>query len=75
MCQLAAKTSKWIDVDPWEAIQPDFVPTAKVLDHFDREINTVPLEIPEILGDLEAQSCTVSKHEIAPDAFWRYGLL
>ena len=26
-------------VDPWEAIQPDFTPTAQVLDHFEYEIN------------------------------------
>lgn len=41
MCQLAVQPSKWIAVDPWEAIQPEYVPTAKVLDHFDHEINTV----------------------------------
>jgi nicotinamide mononucleotide adenylyltransferase len=41
MCQLAVQTSKWITVDPWEAIQPDYMPTARVLDHFNHEINTV----------------------------------
>jgi hypothetical protein len=28
-------------VDPWEAIQPQYMPTAKVLDHFEHEINEV----------------------------------
>jgi nicotinamide mononucleotide adenylyltransferase len=28
-------------VDPWEAMQQEYMPTALVLDHFDREINTV----------------------------------
>lgn len=42
MCTLAAeKTSEWLTCDPWEAIQPDYVPTAQVLDHFDHEINQV----------------------------------
>lgn len=42
MCSFAASiTSDWLSCDPWEAIQPDYVPTAQVLDHFDHEINTV----------------------------------
>ncbi|EER23701.1 hypothetical protein D8B26_001833 [Coccidioides posadasii str. Silveira] len=42
MCQLAVdQTSNWLMVDPWEALQKDYSPTAKVLDHFDHEINTV----------------------------------
>jgi nicotinamide mononucleotide adenylyltransferase len=42
MCEIAAnETSIWLMVDPWEAIQKEYVPTAKVLDHFDYEINTV----------------------------------
>lgn len=42
MCSYAAsKTSDWLSCDPWEAIQPDYVPTAQVLDHFDHEINAV----------------------------------
>lgn len=40
MCELAAEeTSSWLMVDPWEAIQPNFTPTAQVLDHFEHEIN------------------------------------
>ncbi|KAI1436207.1 nicotinamide mononucleotide adenylyl transferase [Xylaria sp. CBS 124048] len=42
MCELAAEeTSDWLMVDPWEAIQPDYSPTAAVLDHFEHEINGV----------------------------------
>ncbi|KAI0602164.1 hypothetical protein F4775DRAFT_588986 [Biscogniauxia sp. FL1348] len=42
MCELAAEeTSRWLMVDSWEAIQPDYMPTAKVLDHFEHEINGV----------------------------------
>jgi nicotinamide mononucleotide adenylyltransferase len=42
MCELAVdETSKWLMVDPWEALQPEYMPTAKVLDHFQREINQV----------------------------------
>ncbi|KAI1979262.1 Nicotinamide/nicotinic acid mononucleotide adenylyltransferase 1 [Ophidiomyces ophidiicola] len=40
MCQLGVdKTSNWLMVDPWEALQKQYSPTAKVLDHFDYEIN------------------------------------
>jgi nicotinamide mononucleotide adenylyltransferase len=42
MCELAAdQTSNWLMVDPWEAIQPEYMPTALVLDHFEHEINDV----------------------------------
>ncbi|KAK7415797.1 Nicotinamide/nicotinic acid mononucleotide adenylyltransferase 1 [Neonectria magnoliae] len=42
MCKLAAEnTSKWWTVDPWEAGSPTYIPTARVLDHFDYEINDV----------------------------------
>jgi len=40
MCELAV-TETQIAVDPWEATQSDYVPTAKVLDHFDHELNSV----------------------------------
>jgi len=33
-------------VDPWEAIQTDYMPTALVLDHVEHEIN-------EVLGGVE----------------------
>lgn len=42
MCKLAVdQTSGWLMVDPWEAIQKEYQPTALVLDHIDHEINTV----------------------------------
>lgn len=42
MCEIAAEnTSKWLMVDPWEALNPTYIPTARVLDHFDYEINHV----------------------------------
>jgi len=41
MCELACdQTSDWLMIDPWEAIQPEYQPTALVLDHFSYEINT-----------------------------------
>ncbi|KAI1826709.1 nicotinamide mononucleotide adenylyl transferase [Xylaria intraflava] len=52
MCELAAEeTSDWLMVDPWEAIQPDYSPTAAVLDHFEHEINGV-------LGGISATDAT-----------------
>jgi nicotinamide mononucleotide adenylyltransferase len=42
MCELAAeRTSNWLMVDSWEAMQPEYVPTAKVLDHFEAELSRV----------------------------------
>lgn len=42
MCTLATEqTSNWLSVDPWEATQPIYQPTAIVLDHFDHELNKV----------------------------------
>jgi len=41
MCNLAVEQSSWISVDPWEALHEEYLETAKVLDHFDREINQV----------------------------------
>ncbi|GAA5850327.1 hypothetical protein JCM8547_001833 [Rhodosporidiobolus lusitaniae] len=42
MCQQAVDdTNDWLMVDPWEARQPRYLPTAQVLDHFDHELNTV----------------------------------
>lgn len=40
MCELAVQdTTNCVMVDPWEATQPRYVPTAQVLDHFRHEIN------------------------------------
>src|SRR5580692_6133572 len=48
MCEIAAdQTSNWLMVDPWEAVQTDYMPTALVLDHVEHEIN-------EVLGGVEA---------------------
>ncbi|KAH0542391.1 hypothetical protein FGG08_003236 [Glutinoglossum americanum] len=42
MCELAVnESSNWLMVDPWEAVQPEYMPTAKVLDHFQHEINKI----------------------------------
>lgn len=42
MCELACdQTSNWLMVDPWEAIQPEYQPTAVVLDHIACEINAI----------------------------------
>ena len=41
MCELAVQTSPQIMLDPWEALQREYSPTALVLDHFDYEINEV----------------------------------
>ncbi|CAG8973216.1 hypothetical protein HYALB_00006385 [Hymenoscyphus albidus] len=47
MCELGVdRSSDWLMVDPWEAIQPQYMPTAQVLDHFEHEIN-------EVLGGAE----------------------
>ncbi|KAK3701755.1 Nicotinamide/nicotinic acid mononucleotide adenylyltransferase 1 [Vermiconidia calcicola] len=41
MCSLAVQQSSWIGVDPWEALHSEYLETAKVLDHFEEEINGV----------------------------------
>ncbi|EMF17785.1 nicotinamide mononucleotide adenylyl transferase [Sphaerulina musiva SO2202] len=46
MCTLAVEQSSWISVDPWEALHSEYLETAKVLDHFDHEIN-------EVIGGVE----------------------
>ncbi|KAL9101884.1 MAG: hypothetical protein Q9163_002905 [Psora crenata] len=38
MCILATTGHDWLSVDDWEALNPSYVPTARVLDHFDEEI-------------------------------------
>ncbi|OBT59743.1 hypothetical protein VE04_00231 [Pseudogymnoascus sp. 24MN13] len=51
MCELAVQqTSNWLMVDPWEALQEKYTPTALVLDHFEHEINVVQ---GGVLDDLE----------------------
>lgn len=58
MCELAVEDSSWLMVDPWEAVQPKYMPTALVLDHFDREIN-------EVLGGAERPDGTRVKVKIS----------
>ncbi|KAH6629024.1 hypothetical protein C7974DRAFT_393669 [Boeremia exigua] len=42
MTRIAVKeSSTWIGVDPWEPLHKEYMPTVKVLDHFDHELNTV----------------------------------
>ncbi|KAG0645740.1 Nicotinamide nicotinic acid mononucleotide adenylyltransferase 1 [Hyphodiscus hymeniophilus] len=41
MCELAVDSGSWVMVDPWEAVHPEYMPTAQVLDHFEHEINEV----------------------------------
>ncbi|KAJ9640311.1 Nicotinamide/nicotinic acid mononucleotide adenylyltransferase 1 [Coniosporium tulheliwenetii] len=41
MCELAVSEDSWVDVDPWEALQKEYQPTAVVLDHFEKELNEV----------------------------------
>ncbi|KAL2260204.1 hypothetical protein VTK26DRAFT_5866 [Humicola hyalothermophila] len=64
MCERAVEPSSWLMVDPFETInrdergQPQYVPTAKVLRHFDHEINTV-------LGGIEGPDGQRKKARIA----------
>ncbi|KAF2635607.1 nicotinamide mononucleotide adenylyltransferase 1, partial [Massarina eburnea CBS 473.64] len=42
MTRIAVKdSSKWIGVDPWEPLHKEYLPTVKVLDHFNYELNDV----------------------------------
>ncbi|KAK4155715.1 hypothetical protein C8A00DRAFT_13299 [Chaetomidium leptoderma] len=64
MCSQAIEQSSWLMVDPYETVncdengQPQYVPTAKVLRHFDHEINTV-------LGGIEGTDGQMRKARIA----------
>lgn len=59
MCELGVdRSSDWLMVDPWEAIQPEYMPTAQVLDHFEHEIN-------EVLGGAERPDGTKAHVRIA----------
>jgi nicotinamide mononucleotide adenylyltransferase len=43
-------SSTWIGVDPWEPLHKEYLPTVKVLDHFDHELNEVMGGIPDVDG-------------------------
>lgn len=64
MCSRAVAQSSWLMVDPFETLncnkngEPEYVPTAQVLRHFDHEINTV-------LGGIEGVDGTMRKARIA----------
>ena len=64
MCSRAVEQSSWLMVDPYETVNcdengvPQYVPTAKVLRHFDHEINTV-------LGGIEGADGQMKKARIA----------
>ena len=64
MCGRAVEQSPWLMVDPFETVncdengEPQYVPTAKVLRHFDHEINTV-------LGGIEGPDGQMKKARIA----------
>lgn len=59
MCNLAVKqSSTWIGVDPWEPLHKEYLPTVKVLDHFDYYLN-------EVLGGIETYTGGKKKIHVA----------
>jgi hypothetical protein len=64
MCSEAVEPSSWLMVDPFETVncndrgEPQYVPTAQVLRHFDHEINTV-------LGGIEGTDGQMKKARVA----------
>ncbi|KAM0436165.1 hypothetical protein ACHAPT_003057 [Fusarium lateritium] len=58
MCKLAAEGEyDWLTVDPWEAESPTGIPTARVLDHVDYEIN-------EVMGGIECGNGTKRRTKV-----------
>nr|POE64956.1 nicotinamide/nicotinic acid mononucleotide adenylyltransferase 2 [Quercus suber] len=55
MCNVAVQQSSWISVDPWEALHAEYLETAKVLDHFHREINEVMGGVETPVGKKQAR--------------------
>ena len=56
MTRIAVReSSTWIGVDTWEPLHKEYLPTVKVLDHFEHELN-------EVMGGIEAADGT--KHQI-----------
>ncbi|XPS73262.1 Nicotinamide-nucleotide adenylyltransferase [Ascochyta lentis] len=51
-------SSTWIGVDPWEPLHKEYMPTVKVLDHFDHELN-------EVLGGIETSTGEKKKIHVA----------
>ncbi|OCL07857.1 nicotinamide mononucleotide adenylyltransferase 1 [Glonium stellatum] len=59
MCNLAVEqSSSWIGVDPWEPLHKEYLPTVKVLDHFDYYLN-------EVLGGIETYTGGKKKIHVA----------
>lgn len=51
-------SSTWIGVDPWEPLHKEYMPTVKVLDHFDHELN-------DVLGGIETSTGEKKKIHVA----------
>lgn len=50
MTRIAVRdSSAWIGVDPWEPLHKEYLPTVKVLDHFNHELN-------DVMGGIETES-------------------
>jgi nicotinamide mononucleotide adenylyltransferase len=50
MTRIAVRdSSTWIGVDPWEPLHKEYLPTVKVLDHFNHELN-------DVMGGIETGS-------------------
>ncbi|XP_053308366.1 nicotinamide/nicotinic acid mononucleotide adenylyltransferase 1 [Spea bombifrons] len=44
MAKLAAESSDWVEVDPWESAQPEWIETVRVLRHHRQSLARVPRE-------------------------------
>ena len=51
-------SSQWIGVDPWEPLHKEYLPTVKVLDHFDYELN-------EVMGGIETPTGEKRRIQVA----------
>lgn len=59
MTRIAVKeSSTWIGVDPWEPLHKEYMPTVKVLDHFDHELN-------QVMGGIETSTGEKKKIHVA----------
>ena len=59
MTRVAVKeSSTWIGVDTWEPLHKEYMPTLKVLDHFDHELN-------DVLGGIETSTGEKKKIRVA----------
>lgn len=59
MTRIAVRdSSQWISVDPWEPLHKEYLPTVKVLDHFDYELN-------QVMGGIETKDGEKRKIHVA----------